>query len=403
MIKAEPKTILHFIWNNFDLVRDLFEIQSNDDIIRKEKFTIVSEGQDSNILPKLLDYKILREVNDDYEFQDVYYKLLEFLLFEFKPLLPEEIEKYGVSISDLFRNIREGINGEKNILIDRIRALSLQVREFIESIEKSTIRLLKESRDLKANVDKIEHVEKIRRATYWIENYITPLNTVLDNNHSESISNKLLDISDYVNQRRLDFKDESIRQQFEKLYFQLSQAIPNLIRHSKILTNELLPLIERIRTEFSIMTGWIEFLQGELFRKKLEVPVPKLMKSERYFAYSNSIFLNSREYFDQYAQVDDVFIMEDQTDYHQWLFDRSHYKGRLINSLPVHDFFHWCEEILLEEYDSFTNVQFLSLTSLLFEEDFSIGFHHDGEKSTIKTDSSEFQVPKLHVVANEIY
>ena len=165
MIKAEPRTILHFIWNNFDLVRDLFEVQSKDDLIRKETLAQICEKHESSIHQKLVDYKIIRSVNDDFELQDAYFRLLEFLLFEFRPLLPEEIQKYGVAISDLFRNIREGISGEKNILLDRIKALSNQIREFYFSIEKSTIRLLKETRDLKANIEKIEQVEKIQRAT----------------------------------------------------------------------------------------------------------------------------------------------------------------------------------------------------------------------------------------------
>lgn len=402
MIKAEPKTILHFIWNHFDLVRDLFEIQSRDDLIRKEILALVCEKYESDIRQKLLDYKIIRSVNDDFEFQTIYFNLVEFLLFEFRPLLPEEIEKYGVVISDLFRKIREEIRGEKNLLLDRIRALSNQIKEFSDSVEKSTIRLLNETRDLKANVEKIEQVEKIQRATHWIENYIAPLNTILDNNHSESISNKLLDISEYVNQKRLDFPDEGIRRQFEKLYFQLAQTNPDLIRQSKILTNELLPLMERIRTEFSIITGWIEFLQGELFRKNHIVPVPNLMKAERGFAYSNTFYLNTKEYFEQFANTEDIFIEEDQTEVNRWLFNKSVYKDLLINSLPIEDFFLWCQDTLSQEDNPIKNEKYFALISLLFEEDIIVGFDPVRNKTTIKTESSKFEVPKLSVKANEV-
>src|ERR1044071_8454785 len=115
MIKAEPKTILHFVWNYFDVVRDFFETQSKEGIIRKETLAIILDKHRKEIKPQLLEYKILKSVNDDYELRDVYYKLIEFVLFEFRPLLPEEIEKFGTSISELFRKIKEGIEGEKNI------------------------------------------------------------------------------------------------------------------------------------------------------------------------------------------------------------------------------------------------------------------------------------------------
>jgi hypothetical protein len=43
MIKAEPKTILYFIWNYFDVVRDLFDTQSKEGIIRKEVLEVILE------------------------------------------------------------------------------------------------------------------------------------------------------------------------------------------------------------------------------------------------------------------------------------------------------------------------------------------------------------------------
>jgi hypothetical protein len=67
-----------------------------------------------------------------------------------------------------------------------------------------------------------------------------------------------MEISEYANRRRLDFGDETNRSEFEKLYIQLIQTNTDLLRQSKILTNELLPLLERIRTESLILTGWIE-------------------------------------------------------------------------------------------------------------------------------------------------
>ena len=110
-----------------------------------------------NIETKLKDYKIIRSVNDDFQLRDVYQKLFEFLLFEFKPILPEDIQKYHYSISEHFRLIVEGIEGDKNILLNRIESLSIQILELLELIEKNTIRLLSETRELKSNIKKIEY------------------------------------------------------------------------------------------------------------------------------------------------------------------------------------------------------------------------------------------------------
>ncbi len=91
MIKAEPKTILHFIWSYFDVLRELFDTQSKDGLIRKEALALILERNKRDIKSQLIEYKILRNINEDFELRDVYYKLIEFILFEFRTLLPEEI------------------------------------------------------------------------------------------------------------------------------------------------------------------------------------------------------------------------------------------------------------------------------------------------------------------------
>ena len=249
MLKAEPKTILNFLANHFDSLKDLFDIQSDEGIIRKEQLMQVLSERNDSIETQLIDYKIIRKIGDDFEFRDTYFKLFEFILNEFRPLLPETIQKYEQSIGKLFHKIREGIKGDNLILKNRIDDLYNEIKEFSEAVEKNTIRLLAETRELKSNVEKLDYKEKVRKASFWIDYYIIPLNNILDINHAESITNKLFDISQYVNVRRLNFNDENIRLQFEKLYNFLVMTNDNLLRQSKLLTNELLPLIERIRTE----------------------------------------------------------------------------------------------------------------------------------------------------------
>src|SRR5690606_22302808 len=110
---------------------------------------------------------------------------------------------------------------DRTILVERIKALSSQIKEFTDSVEKNSIRLLNESRELKSNVNRLDYKEKIQRASFWIQYYILPLNTILDVNHSESITNKMLAVSEFANHKRLTLTDEGIRQAFEKLHFQL--------------------------------------------------------------------------------------------------------------------------------------------------------------------------------------
>jgi len=397
MIKAEPKTILSFIATYFDLIRDLFDTQSNEAIIRKETLMVILDKHRKDIKPQLIEYKVIRPVNDDFELRDVYYKLIEFVLFEFRPMLPEEIEKFGNSISELFRKIKEGITGEKNILLERLASLSAEIKLFSDSVEKNSIRLLSETRDLKANVNRIDYKEKIVKASFWIQYYITPLNTILDVNHSESISNKLLDISEYANQRQLNFDDEAIRKSFQKLYYLLRQTNDDLLKQSKLLTNELLPLIERIRTENLILTGWIEFLKNPY-----KISPPKLLRTDTGKPFSTKIYLNTKEYFEQFILAEEAVIEEEADRLKRWIFQKGHYKKKLIEKLPVEDFFDWCGEELKGETNEITTEKIFALTGLLFEEDLEISFSDKSETIRIKTATSILNVPKLKVKRNGV-
>ncbi len=391
-MKAEPKTILNFLANYFEIIKKIFDVQTKEGIIRKEILQEIFKTNGDDILSQLLDYKIIRKLGDDYEFRDTYYKLFEFILNEFRPLLPETIQKYEQSIGVLFRKIREGIGGDRLILGQRVSDLYNEIKEFSEAVEKNTIRLLNETRELKSNVEKLDYQEKVRKASFWIDYYITPLNNILDINHKDSITNKLFDISEYVNVRRLNFEEENLRHQFEKLYTFLVQTNDDLLKQNKLLTNELLPLIDRIRTESTILTGWIEFLKSPY-----KSPLPKVFKVERTYPYSNDMYLNAKEYLEQFAVEENVFLEDPQQLTDKWIFNKDLYKNRLLSELPLNSFFEWCGLTLKSDFQYIETDKFFALTTLLFEEGINVEIESDSDRQLIQTNQMTLRVPKLKV------
>jgi hypothetical protein len=389
---AEPKSVLAFLHTYNEILLDLFRVQKESGYINSDVLNLVVKKHGHDIIPQLVEYRILRQLNSDFEIHSVYYQLMEYLLNEFKPLLPETIQKYHYSIASLFRKIRESSKFEEKILSNRIADLSLQIKEFMELVEKNTFKLLSETRELKSNVAKIDYREKVHKASFWIEYYIIPLNQILDVNQYDSVASKLYEVSEYVNQKRLLYQENEIRSQFEKLYSQLIQINDNLLRQSKILTNELLPLIERIKTESTILTGWIEFLKNPYKEE-----TPDLLKSERGLAYSNNIYLNTKEFFEQYLNSTPTFIDEAEIATEKWIFDKELYKEKLTKDLPVEDFFSWCAKELKQEYKQLEESKFFSLTGLLFEEDLFLELPQKGEHSKIKTNDFTLQVPKIKI------
>lgn len=392
-MRAEPKTILNFFTNHFEVIRQLFDLQSKDSFVKKEKLNEILANYDTQVFAQLQDYKFLKRLGDDYEIRGVYFSFLEFILNEFRPLLPETIEKYEHSIGNLFKKIREGIGKDRLILGQRINDLYNEIKDFSEAVEKNTLRLLAETRELKSNVDKIDYREKVRKASFWIDYYITPLNNILDVNHTNSITNRLFEISTYVNIRRLNFDDEAIRLQFEKVYNFLVQTNDDLLRQSKILTNELLPLIERIRTESMILTGWIEFL-----KQPYKAPVPKMFKLDRHMPYSNDMYWNAREFVEQFQHEESIILSDEIDAGEMWVFNKDRYKDMLMSKLPVGNFFEWCGKTLKSEYKEIETEKFFSLTTLLFEDGITLEFDQKSDRQLIKTSTMTLRVPKIKIV-----
>jgi hypothetical protein len=398
MFKSEPKTILQFLATHFDLLRQLFDIQVKNEVILKSQVYDTLKEFGSDIENQLFEHKLLIEQNDDYVINEPYFILFEFVLQQFKPLLPEEIEKFGQSIRTLFLNIKEGINQDKNILLDRIEALANEIKKFTFAVTNNTVSLLNESRELKANTSKIEYQEKVQKARYLIDYYIIPLNTILDINHSQSIYNELLNISQFSNNKRFDYADESIRIQFEKLYNLLRQVVKDIGQQSTILSNELLPLIDRIRTESEYLQGFYLYLTNGYCYKCIP---PELFVVKRDNLYNPFIYENTKEYFNQFKNEDDVYIEEETNFLEQWIFNKSEYKSILNSKLPVNDFFTWCKISLENENKNFDFDNYFMVTSLIFEEDYEIELDKENKKITLKTPKGELIMPKLKITKKE--
>lgn len=391
-MRAEPKSIVNFLSNHFEFLRELFETEVKEQLIRKEKFDRIASRHHADILQQLLEYKILRKVNEDFELHSVYRNLLEFILNEFRPLLPETIEKYRHSIDGLFSKVRDWSNGDRIILGHAMSDLSGEIKSFYETVEKNTLALLKETRDLKSNLTRIDYREKVLRASRWIDDYILPLNQVLDVNHKDSITQRLYSIGQYLNKKRLSTVEESLQQTFEKLYQQIQQTHDNLLVQSRILTNELLPLIERLRTESLILSGFIEFLKNPY-----KVQPPPLIKSFRATTIASSMYLNATEYTEQFLNQEEVIIDVQSKETERWIFNKAEYKEKLITDLPVESFFNWCEKRLNIDFQETDPQKFFALSILLFDQDFSVKFSDKSEKESVQLNKLKLTVPKMGI------
>jgi hypothetical protein len=191
----------------------------------------------------------------------------------------------------------------------------------------------------------------------------------------------------------LNFEDELARQQFEKLYSFLAQTNDDLLKQSKTLTNELLPLIERIRSESMILTGWIEFLKNP---SKSEVPfVPKSLRA---YPYNNSMYFNALEYVNEYMTNVEIYLEDPaMSASDKWIFNKDVYMTKLTQELPVKNFFEWAGKTLKSEYKEIETEKFFSLSTLLFEDSIELEFDPTADRQVIRTSEMNLRVPKIKI------
>lgn len=221
----------------------------------------------------------------------------------------------------------------------------------------------------------------------------------MDINHSQSIHNELLSISQFSNSKRFDYAAESIRRQFEKLYNLLRQTVKDINEQSTILSNDLLPLLDRIKTESEYLQGFHLYLTNMNCYRKIKPP--KLFTTTRDNLYNPYVYENTKEYFDQFKNEEDVFVEEENDFVEQWIFDKSEYKTRLNSKLPVDDFFSWCKEAIENENKNFDVDDYFMVTSLVFEEDYTIQQDLENETITLNTGQRVFIMPKLKINKKE--
>jgi hypothetical protein len=109
------------------------------------------------------------------------------------------------------------------------------------------------------------------------------------------------------------------------------------------------------------------------------------------------MYLNAKEYLEQYA-VDETIILEDpQQLSDKWVFNKDLYKAKLMEQLPLPSFFEWCGLTLKGDYQKIETDKFFALTILLFEEGISIELDKEEERQLIHTSNMTLRVPRLKI------
>ena len=396
-MKLNPRTILNFISNNFDFIKLLFDLSKEDNTIKTEELSKICNENNVD-LSKITELKIIKELpNSDYKLNKRYSDFLEFLFQEFYLSLPEQLENRSNAVEEIFTKLQSEMDKSKVPIY--ISGLIDVIDDFLNDIDSYTTRLINDTESLKSSTDSSTDLTlRIKKANFWIEEFIKPLNIILDKSQAKSIVKSISLISSYANQRKFEEEDYNIRRQFDKLYLNALNADQELNVHIKKLTRELIPLLSRIKTNSQILTGLYYFLEDYETPEKYIAPLPSLIKTDRAYTYSSYYETDALMYLEHFKPVAKAYIEDEEPEIDNWLPNTDYFKERLQENLPINNFYQWCFETLSEEDVKLDMMKFSAISNLIFEKEFDADFETK-ERFKIDLDDVVLTLPKVKVYA----
>ncbi len=401
MIKLSGKYILKFLQNHYEFVQDVFNYSKPDfvidiDILEKliEEYNISNEPKIS--LSKLIDVKFCRQLpTKDFKINRSYADFLQFLFDDFTLDLPQTLKERYKTIFELFSALKTETKSSKiTVLIQNIINV---IDVFLNDIHRQTQRLLNDTESLKVNVDEYSDLSKrLEKAVFWIDEYIEPLNKILEKEHPESFYSALVEIQSYTNEKQHIADNFKLKRDYKKLYGAVVYARTELDQNLQKLTRELRPLLDRIKSDSIILSGFYHFVENVDYPENYIVPIPSPIRKTKGSAIFKGFHSEAEFFVDQFSYKTSDVYYEEQIEELEWLPDSSFFKEQLLKEKKVEDFYLWCFNTLKQHTNEITLSKFFSLTNLLLEDDLVTEYNTD-ERRIIDLKDASIKIPKVKV------
>ncbi len=401
-LNLSGKDILRFLVTHYEFVQLAFSSSKPDFIIDSDKFlNLINEYNTSSetkisISKITTDLKFCRQLSTgEYKLNGNYTAFLEFIFDDFILDLPETLKNRYQAIFSHFTNLQTEVNEAKIILL--IQEIIKVAEKFLNDIEAQTTRLLRDTESLKVNAENhSDFTVRIEKANYWIDEYIIPLNAILNKDHPNSVVNAIIQIQRYTSEKRILADSYELKREFEKLYACAVNAKTELDQTLSKLTRELLPLLERIKSDSIILSGLYHFVENIDQPENYIVPLPDLLRRTRGNVISKTFSSEAEFYIDQFNYQTPEILYEEETEEIEWLPDASYFKEQLLKEKEVSNFYQWCFDSLKEHTENITLSKYFTVSNLILEEDLVVEYHDD-TRFEIQLSDAILKMPKVKI------
>jgi len=401
MIKLSGKHILKFLQIHYEFVQLVFDQCKPDFIIDSNKFdTLIEEynisAEQKISITKLIDFKFCRQTpTGEYKISGNYTDFLQFIFDDFTLDLPETMKNRYQAIFGYYTNLQTETNPDKIIAL--IQEIGKVIEVFLNDINRQTSRLLRDTESLKVNADNYSDLSiRIEKATFWIDEYIEPLNSIFKRDHQESFVYVITQIQRYSSEKRYLASTYRLKSEFTKLYANAVNAKAELDQTLRKLTRDLLPLLNRIKSDSIILSGFYHFVENIDYPEKYIIPLPNPIKKTKGSALSKSFSSEADFYVDQFNYKTADVYYEEQNEEIEWLPDSSYFKEQLLKEKNIENFYQWCFDILKKHTDEITLSNFFTISNLLLEDDLVVEYN-DTNRFEIELSDAIIKMPKVKI------
>lgn len=394
IIKADPRSIVRFVGDNFEVLQELYREQLRFGSIEADVYREITRHKGDLLHRRLEQYKLLSEAGGDFRLNQGLEGWIAFLTQEFRPLLPAQLAKYYHSINDVYSLVNTESVKDQSIKVSRLEQLYQEVISFLDNVANNTGALLKKSRALKTNYRRLSFPDRLAATRSLIREYIEPLNKILDLNDEQSMASLLRRVGTEVNLDRLATHPLPVQERYEQLNVLLREVNDRLLHESQIISRELLPMIDRIQQDSEVLNGFMVFL-GDPHRRL----VPEMGKRHRFQVFSEQTSADLNIYLEQFrvaARRPRVRLGEALNVELPTYFDGDYHRAVLNEAMPVDDFLGWCAERAGDDGGE-PATQFLALVGLVFDQSDLYHLDFTDARRTIGLGASHFDLPVINV------
>lgn len=401
-LNISGKDIVRFLYTHYDFVQTAFDVSKPDFIIDSDKFLhLINEYNISRenkiyISKITTDLKFCRQLpTGEYKLNGTYTAFLEFLFNDFILDLPETLRNRYQAIFNHFTSLQTEKDETKVFLF--IREIVKVIEDFLNDIQAQTYRLLRDTESLKVNADNHSDFSiRIQKANYWIDEYIIPLNAILNIDNPTSIVNAIIQVQRYANEKRILVETYQLKREFEKLYASAVSAKTELDMTLSRLTRELLPLLERIKSDSIILSGFYHFVENIDNPEDYIIPLPNLLHKKRINVISKTFANEAEFYIDQFNYEAPEILYEETTEKIEWLPESDYFKEQLLKEKEIDNFYQWCFDVLKEHTNDITLSKFFMVSNLILEEDL-VAEYKDETRFEIALSDAVLRIPKIKI------